>query len=261
MKYLSIDLETTGLDPDRCDVIEFAAVLDDTMKPEVPIDQLPSFRALLVQDIYKGEPYALAMHKELLNEVCGRGAFASSARSELAHDGGVITNGGTAVSYQLRPFDLFSEFEHWLVNVGMLKLQDIPRIRLDGKQPRILVAGKNFAGFDLRFLRRMAGNWDRLFSHRVLDPAMMFIRADDEKPPSLEQCLGRAGFSDGVTHTALNDARDVVRCIRGGFAKSAERVAPEKRLRACEACKGPGPTLWNDYAGRYLCSRCATPED
>lgn len=33
MKYVSVDIETTGLDHDLCQIIEFTAVLADSAKP------------------------------------------------------------------------------------------------------------------------------------------------------------------------------------------------------------------------------------
>lgn len=217
MKYVSIDLETTGLDPDTCDVIEFAAVVDDTLKPDVPVEQLPHYRRLVRREVYRGEPYALAMHGDLMRE---------AANEEHA---GCIA-----------PEMLHVDFEQWAVEVGILNAD---------RRGKILAAGKNFAGFDLRFLRRLPSAspwlnamnvkapWDKLFSHRVLDPAMLFTLAEDERPPSLEQCLDRAGFVKTVSHQALDDARDVVRCIRAGLSRVRElseskRTELERRLAA-----------------------------
>ena len=232
MKYVSIDLETTGLDPDSCDVIEFAAVVDDTLKPDVPVDDLPHFRRLVLQDNYGGEPYALAMHADLLREAAGG-----------AHAGTVDPN------------DLFEAFQQWLI--------DDARVIPYGAPVKILVAGKNFAGFDMRFLRRLPGAWDGLFSHRVLDPAMLFTLAEDERPPSLELCLDRAGFTKAVSHRALDDARDVVRCVRSGLSRVRElseskRTELERRLstalmdkQAAEQLAGEakatlGEAIWRD---------------
>jgi hypothetical protein len=55
-RYLSIDIETTGLDPETCQVIEFSAVID-TIRPDAgPVDELPSFHAYLVRDSYRASP-------------------------------------------------------------------------------------------------------------------------------------------------------------------------------------------------------------
>lgn len=224
MKYVSIDLETTGLDPSSCDILEFAAVIDDTLKPEVPVEHLPCFRALVVAESYHGEPCALAMHPGLFREIAAAGDQALPHRS---------TDGlAQHVKWTLGPGDLFTLFDQWLEESGIYypHLDTVARAK-------ILVAGKNFAGFDMRFLRRMGPLWDRTFSHRVLDPAMLFVQAEDERPPSLEQCLDRAGFVKTVSHQALDDARDVVRCIRAGLSRVRElseskRTELERRLAA-----------------------------
>ena len=41
MKYVSIDLECTGLDEESCQIIEIGAVIDDSLYPEIPIKSLP----------------------------------------------------------------------------------------------------------------------------------------------------------------------------------------------------------------------------
>lgn len=234
MKYVSIDLETTGLDPDSCDVIEFAAVVDDTLKPEVPVDDLPHFRRLVRLENYRGEPYALAMHAALFREAAGEAHVGTATESTL-----------------------FDYFQSWLIGIGVASNYNNPG---PGK---VLVAGKNFAGFDMRFLRRLPGAWDGLFSHRVLDPAMLFALAEDVKPPSLELCLDRAGFTKTVSHRALDDARDVVRCIRSGLSRVRElseskRTELERRLstalmdkQAAEQLAGEakatlGEAIWRD---------------
>jgi hypothetical protein len=88
--------------------------------------------------------------------------------------------------------------------------------------------GKNFANFDARFLNRMAtGRTCFQWSHRILDPASMFVHRDDESLPSTQECINRALMSEafredyealiGVTHTALYDARMVVALAREGL--------------------------------------------
>ena len=227
MRYLSIDIETTGLNPDTCDVIEFAAVAEDTLKPEIPVEDLPHFRALIRRDNYRGEPFALAMHAELFKEI------ANTAIAAIAPPIGPVV---------CAPAELLNIFTHWLMAKANVWIAP-PNTPIVGH--RMLVAGKNFAGFDLRFLRRLTDNiddayngakWDSLFSHRVLDPAMFFTLAEDEKPPSLAECLDRAGCPKAVSHRALDDARDVIRCIRAGMAKT--RVLTDEEAHRAGATPG-----------------------
>ena len=68
MYYLSIDIETTGLNPQTCDIIEFAAILDDLSNPQ-PVDSLPYFHAYIKQECFNGEPYALSMHSKTFEKI------------------------------------------------------------------------------------------------------------------------------------------------------------------------------------------------
>jgi oligoribonuclease (3'-5' exoribonuclease) len=52
-----IDIETTGLNPDPCDIIEIGAVIDDWLEP---LELQPLFHCYIKQQQYKGEPYALS---------------------------------------------------------------------------------------------------------------------------------------------------------------------------------------------------------
>ena len=68
MKFLSIDIETSALEPENGDVLSFAAVLEDT-ENLVPVDELPSFYFVFKHDKIKGEPFALNMNKTLIEQI------------------------------------------------------------------------------------------------------------------------------------------------------------------------------------------------
>ena len=55
MRYVSIDLETTGLDAINNDIIEFGAVLDDLADMK-PLEELPRFHAYICKEEYRGQP-------------------------------------------------------------------------------------------------------------------------------------------------------------------------------------------------------------
>jgi hypothetical protein len=196
MKYVSIDIETTGLDSDSCDIIEFAAIIDD-LKSQKPIDKLSFFHAYILPPIgsgqYKGQPYALSMHSKIFKRI---------ATLEKPY-------------MYLQTFELAETFSNWLSN------QDVTG--------RITVAGKNYGMFDDRFLRD--NDWKEYVGmhHRVLDPAMYFLNPYEDKClPDTKTCKERANvwienfgttepFSDvEVAHTALEDAKDVVKLMRVG---------------------------------------------
>jgi hypothetical protein len=196
MRYVSIDLETTGLDPDKCEILEFAAVLDNG--DDAPVGELDTFRFRVKKPTYKGEPYALAMHSELFKEI---------ADAPLAHRTGDDMVG--------QPYMLGRAFGQWLLAKG------VPTHNFNA-------VGKNFANFDARFLNRLeSGRSNFQWNHRILDPASMFIHRRDVCVPSTKECIQRARLSkpfrddcttfEGRTHTATYDARMVIALTREGL--------------------------------------------
>jgi DNA polymerase III epsilon subunit-like protein len=182
MRYLSLDLETTGLG-DNCQILQLAAVLDDTEKP---LEVSPTFNALVWDYWYGGEPYALALNHQIFETLskCKPG-------DETVHRGNIVQI--------LEPDNLIPSLWDWL------KIYDLGRV---------VLAGKNVAGFDLRFLKNLSG-WSEIpVHHRVLDPGNLFLRPDDREPPSTDECLRRAGINTSAQHDALSDAYDVCKLIR-----------------------------------------------
>jgi hypothetical protein len=86
--------------------------------------------------------------------------------------------------------------------------------KLDSK---LVVAGKNFGSFDVRFLRRLPKGEDlvKCFSHRILDAGPMFVDFNtDNVLPDLKLSKERAGISGDVLHDSLDDAWDVIQVLR-----------------------------------------------
>ena len=182
MKYASIDIETLGLNPETCDVIEFGCVLDD-LNERKPLDELPQFHAYITQpnNLYKGEPYAMAMHSVILKRIANK-----------------------EKGYQYIPSETLKyRFIEWLESHNQLIT--------------IIAAGKNFQSFDMRFLRLLDFDGD-LIHHRTLDPgSMWFDPKIDKFLPNLQTCLTRTGVKKTVKHTAIDDAISVIQCIRGKY--------------------------------------------
>lgn len=180
MKYVSIDLETSGLDPETCDIIEIGAVIDD-LEVSRPIKGLPRFHAYVVKESYRGEPYALSMHPEIFKRIATR-----------------------AEGYQyLAPEEVGKAFFEFLRENG-----------LDGT---ITAAGKNFASFDAKFLKKLPDFEEEVkIRHRVIDPAMLYWKPEEDGTilPGTSLCMKRAGLKSVVAHTALEDAEVVVELIR-----------------------------------------------
>jgi hypothetical protein len=186
--YVSIDLETTGLDENECQVLEFGAVIDDWHSP---VEELPRFQRDIMpcEGYISGQPYALWLNAAILKR--------------LANNGG------------LEEERLGVEFAQWLEENGV-----------DPKH--VQAAGKNFASFDMQFLKRVPYLFDHVhFKHRAIDPAMFYWRPDiDDCLPSTQVCLQRAGFSDRVAHTAVEDCITVIQLIRRGVRKCQLCVSP-----------------------------------
>lgn len=191
-KYVSIDIETTGLDPATCDIIEFGAVLDD-LTDRRPLDNLPIFHCYFQKDSYTGEPFALSMHPHIFRRI-----------AEYKEKG--VTSG--AKFYSAEKFGhLFKKF---LIDNGYTTEHD---------KVVINAAGKNFASFDLQFLKEKTDFLKHInVRSRILDPGVLFLDAEDDSIPGMSKCKERACLSDtSVAHDAVNDAKDVVNLVRHGL--------------------------------------------
>jgi len=189
MKYISIDLETTGLDPENNNIIEFGAVLDN-LKELKPLEELPRFHAYICMDEYKGQPYALSMHPDIFRRI---------AKREEGYN-------------YLYPNTLGKAFLDFLTKHGyeqeVKKGKTIPRTVIN-------VAGKNFGTFDLQFLNKQTNFSSSVkIRSRILDPGILCLEPEDEVIPGLSECLKRIGVDKEVAHTTIEDSLDVIRVIR-----------------------------------------------
>lgn len=187
MKYVSIDIETTGDDVAKDEIIEFAAVIEDT-EYSIPIEDLASFQTYIVkkENRYSGKAVVLAMHTLIWERIHNR------------------TKGYTYMESQ----EVANCFADFLLSNGF-ELDDRNKIWFNA-------AGKNYVGFDQQFIEKQLDGWtDMLKNHRrVLDPAILYYKDGDKKLPDTATCIQRAGISDPTNHEALADAQTVVRLIR-----------------------------------------------
>lgn len=189
MRYLSIDLETTGLDPQRNNIIEFAAVLENTKCSTVAVADLPYFHCFVEppEGGYVGSPVALGMNGSIFQAI---GELIKQKPIERVFNLVAVEHLGEMFKDWLRRYDF-----------------DLSR--------GITCAGKNFASFDLQFIKRWLPGFPRVH-HRCLDPMMLFVRPEDETPPDTKTCCLRAGIDGTVSHVALDDARQVIELLRAG---------------------------------------------
>ena len=224
MKYVSIDVETTGLDREKCQILSIGAVIEDTENVK-PIKDLPRFHAAIKlkgrQGFY-GEPVALQMNSELIgNLVRYAQSESEEERTELVNELGMNF---------LEEEQIVPEFYYWLYANGAFIMPANFDMNLFTKHPDhgmvpninrapkavINVAGKNFGTFDKIFLEKLP-RWKHLIEvrNRILDPAILFVNwQEDRALPGLDACKKRAGVNGKVTHNALEDAIDVVEVLR-----------------------------------------------
>ena len=201
MRYVSLDLETSGSDPLRHQVLELAVVVEDT-KRLLPLAELPSFRRLLVHPEICGTAGALALNARLLAELADPPADAPD---------------------HCTPAEVLPQLREFLLAQGF---RPDPKDRV-----RFIMAGKNVATFDLLFLRQLPG-WGQLLRSEpaTLDPAVFYLNwHKDSRLPSLSICKARAKFADTeVAHEALADALDVVRLLRPFYQLPMYQQVPEE---------------------------------
>jgi oligoribonuclease len=209
MKYLSIDIETTGLDPVLNQTLSIGAIFEDTEK-KLSWEEIPKFHIGIVRRQLVGSPRALNMNAKLI-EWMGR---CLEPKNELDAFYVSQESGMEWVEEE----EAAKKFYHFLYDCGLGENGDktYPTFNGTTKPITINVAGKNFGTFDKKFLELLPW-WQKLIRvrQRILDPAIMFVDwKADESLPGLDRCKERAGIHGLVTHNALEDAWDVIELLR-----------------------------------------------
>lgn len=178
MKYISLDLETTGLDPDCCDILQIGMIYDDGVSP---VKDLPRISIYNCKKSYYCEPFAAAMNKVHFERICAK------------------TPGHR---YCSTPEELRQTVEGF-----------VSKFDMDG---RLRLAGANIGMFDWQFIR-VDGCFNGLkAAHRMLEIGSACLLPGDLWIPSLPECCERNGIAvdPASCHDAVYDAELVVRCVR-----------------------------------------------
>ena len=220
MRYVSVDIETSGLDPEKNCILSIGAIIEET-ENKLPFEDCPKFNAVILQREILGSPRAITMNKDLIAMI---GEYL-----EGTDETRFLMN--THTDYQfLEKEDVVKEFYWWLDENGFghglidnsggyVEIKDgkhRPMINSSTKPITLNVAGKNFGTFDKLFLQQLPW-WQKLIKvrQRVLDPAILMVDwKNDTSLPNLTTCKERAGVSGIVTHNALEDAWDVIEVLR-----------------------------------------------
>lgn len=200
MRILSLDIETTGLDTQKGNILSIGIVVADVLRQEKRLSITESYRIVLTGS-FEGvcDPYALQMNQPLIKEISEVEALASP----------VLLKGDTF--YVSR-----SEIYQFLWGI-------LSRISQKGK---VTLLGKNLGVFDYPYIKNTLG-LDLLdfFDYKILDlGSLYFDPLKDNKVPGLKTCMRRSGIDNPVvTHDAWQDATDTLVCFANKFQLKVEK--------------------------------------
>lgn len=220
MKYVSIDIETTGIDNENTQTLSIGLVVEDTENVK-PLLDLPQLEIAILRERIEGEIFAINMNRQLIADILEyKLARTDEERKEISVR--------TGREY-LREEDVTKRIFQFLYDAGALdgKWSEHGHVEIvNGKTYPALTskmkpfyfnaAGKNFANFDNKFLERLP-RWQQCLKARgrTLDPSVLYIDwKKDDAAPGLAKCKERAGLGGVVTHNAIDDAMDVVMLFR-----------------------------------------------
>jgi DNA polymerase III alpha subunit (gram-positive type) len=200
MLYVSIDIETSGLNPNKNQILSFGAIIEDTSK-SLSFEDCPKFYATVIHRNIKGSPKALLMNMDVIKDISD---YIENDRNDALNN-----EVGNYNPIFVETFTLTSSFISFLDSNGIKADSRFQRYKIN-------VAGKNFAAFDMLFLNNVPG-WLGFIDirKRILDPAILYFDVNnDDTLPSLGVCKKRANIDGNVSHNALLDAWDVIQVLR-----------------------------------------------
>lgn len=231
MRITSIDIETTGLNPDKSQVLQIGAVIFDT--DSSLFHPIATYNKVVYHKEIHGEPFAIQMNAKIIKKIAICGDEYYRKRNEYQNEIRETLNNHTEKAIRLlagckelelvgrTPEDISEDFYQFLITNGGYYIDDKSQKR------HFNVTGKNFWGFDNNFLKLLP-NWKLYFHRRSFDPANLYYEPQDQCLPSLQQCKERCMkmleseteteiknlfTSSDVTHDALDDAMDVAKLV------------------------------------------------
>lgn len=219
MIYVSIDIETSGLEPLNNSVLSFGAIIEDTTN-KLPYEKLPKFNAIVLQNQITGSPRAISMNKEIIALIGEYKEGNEEDRANLEHHSDYVFLEENELAQKFYDFlflnGIYPNSSFLNNHVRNVNGTMIPAFNNHTPSLTINVAGKNFGTFDKLFLEELPW-WKKLIKirQRIIDPSVLYCKWDEDNAiPSLKKCKERAGIDGEVAHTALEDAWDVVQMLR-----------------------------------------------
>lgn len=200
VKYFSIDTETTGLDFENNQIIEFGVIFEDPDR-QLSFEEIPKFKRIIRHDSYVGQAIAIHMNARIFKILAEYDMKKPADKIEFAKLHNIV-----------RPSALMDEFLQFVIDCYKHYGLPIPGYGIN-------IAGKNFPGFDGKFIEKLKTDYGMQgslkFKHVVGDPATLYTDFyKDEMFAGLQTCKDVAGIAGTVSHDALEDAWDVVQVLR-----------------------------------------------
>jgi len=223
MIYVSIDVETTGLDTENHKILSIGAILENTQNI-LPFEEIPKFNCAILHRGLVGSPFAINLNRDLIGHIAKYQDSKSEAQKEMENSLGMkfyYEDDVAAALYRwlyINSANLNPPDVNEIINMQYETIEGVkyPLIGSKTKPITINVAGKNFGTFDKMFLEKLP-RWKQLIrtKQRIIDPAVLFVDWNSDKTlPNLKECKERSGISGEVTHDALEDAWDVIQTLR-----------------------------------------------
>jgi len=225
MKYISIDIETSGLDDANCQILSIAAVIEDTENIK-PINDIPYIHLGLLRENISGSVFAIDMNRDLIKTINQYQTSDDEDRAFISHVTGMKFVEEKNVVKELFKFFLLNGVEYDDKNNLYANLkQDVTPV-LSGNMSKMYLnaAGKNFGTFDKIFLEKLP-HWKQVFKvrSRIIDPTTLCVNwKTDTQLPSLSECKQRVGLHEDVSHNAYEDALDVI-CVLRSITQNYEK--------------------------------------
>ena len=224
MKYISIDVETTGLDTENDQVLSIAAIIEDSNNP-LPFQDIPKIHIAIKRESISGSMFAINMNRELIKKIVHyQTAKDQDEKNDLVQMTGMIFLDESEVVEALYQFCYINglvELDPDYLTKTSKVVNGVRYPMLTSSMPKVHItcAGKNFGTFDKLFLEKLP-RWKQVFRirQRIIDPSLLFTDwKNDESLPGLFECKKRAGITGIVSHDALEDAWDVVELLRKNY--------------------------------------------
>lgn len=219
MIFVSIDIETSGLNPDKHQVLSIGAIIEDTSK-KLPFHECPQFHAMVVANEIVGSPTALKINQDLISLMSEYMEANAEDKTNMENHLDIQFSTIDDVVRSFFDFLFLNGFGYDTISGGQqiryVNGRSLPVIGSRTKPITITAAGKNFATFDKLFLEKLPW-WEKLIRvrQRVIDPAVLFCDwENDETLPNLLKCKERSNIEGIITHNALEDSWDVISVLR-----------------------------------------------